>query len=225
MVNFLDPRPQDAVLDVAAGTGHLARAIASRVRHVVALDLRPEMLDEGRLEAEREGLKNVKFVHGEAENLPFTDEVFDLSTNRFGVHHLADPSAMGREMVRACRSGGKVALIDLVAPEDETEAASYNRLERLRDPSHVRALSASELRALLEESGLTRARTTSRDVEVDVERWLTLAATPLARAREIRKELEADIAGAVRTGMRPFARHGVLKFIQTWVIVLGDKVG
>jgi ubiquinone/menaquinone biosynthesis C-methylase UbiE len=225
MVDFLDPQPQDVALDVAAGTGHLAKAIASRTRHVVALDLTPEMLDEGGREAEREGLKNVKFVYGDAENLPFADGVFDLVTSRFAVHHLTDPSAVVSEMVRACRFGGKVALIDLVAPAGEAEAASYNRLERLRDPSHVRALSPSELRRLLQEGGLTRTRTTSRDVEVDVERWLTLSATPPARTREIRKDLEADIAGVARTGMRPFARGGVLKFTQTWVIALGDKAG
>jgi hypothetical protein len=54
---------------------------------------------------------------------------------------------------------------------------------------------------------------------------LMLSATPPARTREIRKELEADIAGVARTGMRPFARAGVLKFTQTWVIALGDKAG
>lgn len=224
MVDTLEPEPHDAVLDVAAGTGHLGKAIAPRVRCVVCLDLTPDMLHEGEQAAQREGLTNITFLKGAAEDLPYSDSVFDAVVSRFAVHHFVEPLVQVREMVRVCRPGGKVALIDLAAPEDQTEAAAYNHLERLRDPSHTQALSTEELRGTLESCGLSGIRTASRNVEVETERWLALTSTPTARAQEIREDLMQDILGSASTGMRPFLDDGVLMFTQRWVIAVGLKV-
>ncbi len=223
MVDALGPDPHDAVLDVAAGTGHLGRAIAPRVRCVVCLDLTPAMLHEGEQAARREGLTNITFLRGAAEALPYSDNVFDAVVSRFAVHHFVEPLVQVREMVRVCRPGGTVALIDLVAPEDEGEAAAYNRLERLRDPSHARALSTEELRGVLVSCGLSGIRTATRDVKVEVERWLALTSTATARAQEIRENLMQDVLGSASTGMRPFLDDGVLMFTQRWVIAVSFK--
>src|SRR5687767_14870015 len=67
MVDHLDLHPHFEVLDVAAGTGHLSRAIAPHIKRVVALDLTDEMLAQGRREAMQQGLANVVFEQGEAE--------------------------------------------------------------------------------------------------------------------------------------------------------------
>jgi SAM-dependent methyltransferase len=223
MVDTLDPNPHDAVLDVAAGTGHLGRAIAPRVRCVVCLDLTPDMLHEGKQAAQREGLTNITFLRGAAEDLPYSDSDFDAVVSRFAVHHFVEPLVQVREMVRVCRPGGKVCLIDLVAPEDEGEADAYNRVERLRDPSHTRALSTEELKGVLVGCALSGIRTTSRDVEVEAERWLALTSTATGRAQAIREDLMQDILGSGGTGMRPFLDDGVLMFTQRWVIAVGLK--
>ena len=145
IVDQLDLQPQFEVLDVAAGTGHLSRAIAPAVRRVVALDLTPEMLAQGQREAAQQGLTNVTFERGEAENLPYAAAAFDLVVTRFSLHHFDDPRGPIREMVRVCRPGGKVAVIDLLSPDQPEVATRYNYLERLRDPSHMRAFTADEL--------------------------------------------------------------------------------
>jgi ubiquinone/menaquinone biosynthesis C-methylase UbiE len=220
IVDTLEPDPHDAVLDVAAGTGHLGRAIAPRVRRVVCLDLTPDMLHEGEQAAQREGLTNITFLRGAAEDLPYPDSVFDAAVSRFAVHHFVEPVVQVREMARVCRTGGKVVLIDLVAPEDQGEAVAYNRLERLRDPSHTQALTTEELRGILADCGLTGIHTASRDVEVEAERWLALTSTPTARAQAIREELMQDVLGLASTGMRPFLHDGVLMFTQRWVIAV-----
>src|SRR5512145_1385731 len=75
MVGQLDLQPHFEVLDVAAGTGHLSRAVAPYVKRVVALDLTPEMLAQGRREAAQQGLTNVIFESGEAETLPYPSAV------------------------------------------------------------------------------------------------------------------------------------------------------
>jgi SAM-dependent methyltransferase len=182
------------------------------------------MLHEGEQAAQREGLTNITFLRGAAEDLPYPDSVFDAVASRFAVHHFVEPMVQVREMARVCRSGGKVVLIDLVAPENQGEAAAYNRLERLRDPSHTRALSTEELRGSLEGCKLTGIHTALRDVEVEAERWLALTSTPTASAQAIREDLMQDVLGSVSTGMRPFLRDGVLMFTQRWVTAVGIKV-
>jgi ubiquinone/menaquinone biosynthesis C-methylase UbiE len=223
MVEQLDLQPHFAVLDVAAGTGHLSRAIAPHVKHIVALDLTPEMLTQGRREAEQQGLTNVAFEQGEAEHLTHPDEAFDLVVTRFSLHHFADPRNPIREMVRVCRRGGRVAVIDLVSPGDPAVGDTYNHLERLRDPSHVRALTADELQRLVRETGLTIVHTSRRDVEVHLGRWLDLTRpSPAARAT-IREALIHDLQGLKTTGMRPYMADQELKFLQAWSVVVGVK--
>jgi ubiquinone/menaquinone biosynthesis C-methylase UbiE len=223
MVEQLDLHPHFEVLDVAAGTGHLARAIAPHVQRVVGLDLTPEMLAQGQREAEREGLTNVAFEQGKAEHLGYANEAFDLVVTRFSLHHFVDARGPLQEMVRVCRRGGRVAVIDLVSPDDPAVAVTYNHLERLRDPSHVRALTADELQRLMRTTGLRIVHTSSRDVEVHLDRWMELTcAAPDAR-ETIRQALTQDLQGLKTTGMRPYMGDQELKFLHAWIVVVGVK--
>jgi 2-polyprenyl-3-methyl-5-hydroxy-6-metoxy-1,4-benzoquinol methylase len=223
MVDALDLQAHFQVLDVAAGTGHLSRAIAPYVQRVVAMDLTPEMLAEGQRQSEEQGLMNVAFEQGEAEHLTYGDEAFDLIVTRFSLHHFNDARIPLREMVRVCRRGGKVAVIDIVSPEDSAIAATYNDLERLRDPSHVRALAADELPRLMQETGLEIVHRSCRDVEVDLERWLQLTGTGPAARDMILEALIQDIQGLKTSGMRPYRREQELKFLHAWHMVVGQK--
>lgn len=223
IIDALAPAPGWRALDVATGTGHLARALAPRVRHVIAVDLTPAMLVEGRRHAREAGLANVAFAEGAAERLPHADAAFDLVVTRLSLHHMPEPRAAVREMARVARPGGVVAVIDLVSPEDPGLAARYNDLERGRDPSHVRALTLAELAASLEAAGLTTAQTATRDVEAVTERWLAMTHTPPEARRTIVEALDAELAGGPPTGMRPFQRDGELRFLHRWAILLGRR--
>lgn len=225
MVDNLDLQPHFAILDVAAGTGHLGRAIAPYVKHVVALDATPEMLGEGRRQAEQDGIGNIVFEQGLAENLPYPNGTFNMVVSRFAIHHFVDPHIPVEEMVRVSRPDGRVAVIDLVSPEDEALAATYNRLERLRDPSHAKALSASDLKKLVRDAGLDIVHIVSREVDVHVDRWLELTETIPEIRRTIVEELTQDLEGVKKTGMRPSLRNQELMFQQTWLIILGVKQG
>ena len=146
VVERLVLEPHFEVLDVAAGTGLLGRAISPHVKRVTAVDLTPEMLAEGRVEAERQGIANISFELGAAEELPYPDSSFDMVVTRFSLHHFKSPEVALREMARVCRVRGSLVVIDIVAPEDEDLAAEYNRTERLRDSSHTLALSPAVCR-------------------------------------------------------------------------------
>jgi ubiquinone/menaquinone biosynthesis C-methylase UbiE len=223
LVESFAPEPGHLVLDVAAGTGHVARALAPIARQVVAVDLTRAMLEEGRAQAERAGLDNILFQEGDASALPYLDESFDLVVTRFSLHHFRDPEVPLAEMVRVCRPGGRVGVADMVADDHPLAAEGQDRLERIRDPTHTRMLTLNRLVDLFERLGAPVLRRSSREVVRPVQTWLDQARTDDAAAREITSELEAELGGGAATGFKPQVRDGELHFRQTWGVVVGTR--
>ncbi|HEY3911398.1 MAG TPA: methyltransferase domain-containing protein [Stellaceae bacterium] len=154
IVDAAAPKRSDTLLDVACGGGIVVCAFAAHVRHATGIDMTPAMLDRARQLAAEKGISNVSWHEGDVSALPFADASFDIVTTRFAVHHFPDPATVMREMVRVCAPGGRVLVIDSCASADPVKAAAFNRLEKLRDPSHVRALSLAELQRLFRDAGL-----------------------------------------------------------------------
>jgi ubiquinone/menaquinone biosynthesis C-methylase UbiE len=223
MLAALPLEPASRVLDVAAGTGLLGRAMAPHVCEVVAIDATSEMLAEGRAEAEGAALSNITFEQGMAEELPYDDGSFDLVACRLAIHHFEDPRPPLAEMARVCRPGGDVGVIDLVFVGENSISDRYNEWERLRDPSHTRALPEGELIALFEDGSLTVSHVDRREVELYVERWLGLSQTPQETGDRIKAALRRELDGGEATGLRPFVRGDELMFRHTWAVVIGRK--
>ena len=108
IVAGLRPAVHEQVLDVAAGAAHLGRALAGHVAHVCALDLTPEMIEQGRRLADATSVRNISFLLGDAVALPSHDEQFDLTVCRLTLHQVADPRSVVHERVRVTRAGGRI---------------------------------------------------------------------------------------------------------------------
>jgi ubiquinone/menaquinone biosynthesis C-methylase UbiE len=149
--------PTDTVLDVACGPGVLACAFAQVARHVTGIDLTPAMIEQAKALQQSYRLANLTWRIGHVLPLPFPEASFALVFNRYSFHHFLDPKAVLAEMVRVCSPGGRVAVVD-VFTTSPAQAEAFNRMEKLRDPSHVRALSLEELTGLFCEAGLQNVR-------------------------------------------------------------------
>jgi SAM-dependent methyltransferase len=217
MTELLPLEAGDTVLDVAGGAGHLSRALAARVRQLVVLDITREMLETGQRATREAGIDNVLFVQGDATALPFVDGAFDLVMTRFALHHMPEPEAAVREMARAARAGGHVAVLDMVDGE-----ARHNELERLRDPSHTLALPEAELAAMFERAGLAISARDERDHVFDLEPWLARAKPAADAAAAVEGALVAELDGGEPTGLRPArTADGELTVTQSWVLLIG----
>jgi SAM-dependent methyltransferase len=159
IVEAAEAGPDDTVLDVACGGGIVVCGFAPHIRHATGIDMTPAMLERAQALAAEKGIANVSWREGDVTHLPYPDGAFTIVVTRFAVHHFPDPKAVFAEMVRVCAPGGRVVVVDTCASPDPAKAAEFNRLELLRDPSHVRALPLSELKGLFHAAGLGEPRT------------------------------------------------------------------
>lgn len=105
----VDLRAGMRVLDVAAGNGNATLAAARRFGEVTSTDYVPSLLDRGRERAAAERLA-IQFQEADAEALPFKDDSFDIALSTFGVMFTANQPQAAKELLRVCRSGGKIGL-------------------------------------------------------------------------------------------------------------------
>jgi ubiquinone/menaquinone biosynthesis C-methylase UbiE len=105
----LDLRSGQKVLDVAAGNGNASLAAARRWCDVVSTDYVPSLLERGRLRAEAEGF-SIKFKEADAEALSLPDASFDVVVSTFGVMFTPNQDKAAAELLRVCKSGGKIGL-------------------------------------------------------------------------------------------------------------------
>lgn len=157
---FVLPAGDERAIDVGCGAGALALALAARVREVVGVDRVPELLEQARARA----VANTRFVEADALALPFDDGEFDLGGTLRTLHHVPRPERLLAELARVVRPGGRVVVIDQIAPADPLQAIAVDRFERARDPGHCRLLPETDLRQLFEANGLALIRE-RRDVE------------------------------------------------------------
>ena len=170
---FVAPAGDELALDSGTGAGALAFALAPHVREVVAVDLVPELLEQARRRAEP--FPNVRFVEGDAMLLPFELGAFDLSGSLRTLHHVARPELAVAELARVTRPGGRVLVVDQIAPVDPAAAAQLNAFERARDPSTTRILADVDLRGLFESNELVLIRAEHEREPRDLDAYLELA--------------------------------------------------
>jgi demethylmenaquinone methyltransferase/2-methoxy-6-polyprenyl-1,4-benzoquinol methylase len=124
------------VLDVATGTGLVARQLALRNLRVVGLDQSEDMLREGaRALAGSPRADRIRFVRGRAEALPFLDETFDAVTFTYLLRYVDDPAATVAELVRVLRPGGVMASLEFHVPDEPWLRAGWRAYTRTLLPA------------------------------------------------------------------------------------------
>ena len=182
---FLGNRRYAVAVDIGAGPGFTAFAIADRCDRVIATDITPEMLEQARsLRAER-GAPQTELMLAAAERLPFASGAVDLVTCRTAAHHFLDVDAWLAEVARILAPGGELILIDTVSPDDAEAAAWMHDIELWRDPSHARNLAAGEWSAAAQRAGLRVGVMAPSRVDLEYPDWTRRAGMDDSEAEKL----------------------------------------
>lgn len=222
LVDFSGATSADTVLDVACGGGLVVCAFAPSVRHATGIDVTPAMLQRARALGTERGLSNVSWDHDDVQQLSYPDGSFSIVLSRFAFHHFLDPLAVLREMVRVCARNGQVIVADVEASAEPAKAAEFNRMERLRDSSHVRAMPAAELKRLFRAAGLAPPRETAYELRDELENLLARSFPEPGDDAKIREIFEASAIDG-RLGI-PIQRVADRIYYAYPVLVLAARV-
>ncbi|MFB6311921.1 MAG: class I SAM-dependent methyltransferase [Salinirussus sp.] len=186
----------ELAVDVATGAGHTAGALLNTgIETVVAADAAPAMIATAL--RQYDGLEGLV---ADAERLPLATASVDVVTCRIAAHHFPAPEAFVREVARVLKPGGTFALEDNLVPEDDDLAHFFNRLEGLRDPTHVAAYQESTWREWLAAAGFEVTATDHVVKPIAVEPWLErIDALEQTDREEVRAYLRDAPEAAVKT--------------------------
>jgi ubiquinone/menaquinone biosynthesis C-methylase UbiE len=134
-------------LDIATGAGHALRAAAPYSGYALAVDLTAEMLKVAREHLSGAGLNQMGYMQARADRLPLPDESVNLVTCRIACHHFSSIPDFLSEVRRVLAPQGSFVMVDSVVSSDEMAGEFLNKVEKLRDPSHIRSF---EVRQWLE---------------------------------------------------------------------------
>ncbi|VVB84412.1 Putative arsenite methyltransferase [uncultured archaeon] len=209
------------ILDIATGSGFLALEFAKFADSVIGADLTRNMLLYARERQKSSGLGNTGFLLSDVESLPFPDGSFDIVSCRFAFHHFPSPGKALLEMKRICRTHGRIVLVDGVSSEDREKSLFHNRIEKLRDPSHVRIYMLSEIKNMFNKIGAAVIDLTHWDIPQEFEEWMKRAGTDRERKGIIEGLMRQGMDGD-RTGLRVKIENGRLGFTYDTVILIAD---
>jgi demethylmenaquinone methyltransferase/2-methoxy-6-polyprenyl-1,4-benzoquinol methylase len=113
VTSIIGPKPGLKILDIAAGTGSSTRPLVDAGADVIALDFSAGMIEIG-----RKRNKDIKFVQGDALNLPFEENVFDVTTISFGLRNTSNIDSALKDSLRVTKSGGKIVIAEFSHPSN-----------------------------------------------------------------------------------------------------------
>ena len=221
IISISEVSQNSTVLDIACGTGIVTCEFAKYAKNVIGLDITQDMLTQAIKIQEEKELTNIKFDLGNVESLPYESNSFDIVFTRYSFHHFLDTKKVFEEMIRVCKPNGKIIVVDVALKNEYAKA--YNHMEKLRDPSHTKALTFDEFDILFSNDTLLNHKQSSYKVEVELDNQLKASFPNNGDEDKIREIFKNDIK-ANRLGMNTHFKDDKIYFSYPITIFMADTI-
>lgn len=220
LVQFCDPQPHWAALDLGTGPGIIAAAVHPHVAATIGIDISDAMIALAKDELGH--VENLDFTYGDVQDLPYPDGQFDLITARMVFHHVADCEDALSETLRVLRPGARFVLCEGVPP-DHRVRERYESIFALKEKRHT--FSEAELINLLDRAGYVDITLKPHFMrQVSMNNWLengALAPEVIAEIRRLHVEADDHFKSVYRLN----ERDGDVFMDWKFVMVRGIKAG
>ena len=217
VVSFSRVEPGASVAEVGAGTGNFLALFDGVAGRQIAIDLTHAMLAQA-----VKGHPHFGAVIADGARLPLRSRSIDLVTSAQTLHHIHAPIPVIQEMRRVVTPGGRVLIVDQVAPERVEESQMMNHLDHLRDPSHAACRPPSAFRIMVAAAGLEIEDESLHESDDLLSNWMSPEEFPEHRIAEVKTYLEVHHA---EVGMS-FRREGNdWAFTRRRIMVLARRPG
>jgi ubiquinone/menaquinone biosynthesis C-methylase UbiE len=218
LLKLAEPKPSDLVLDVATGPGNTAFALANSVQSVIAIDIAPRMLEQGRSRAETEGKTNFFFQEASAEALPFDSHTFSLIVSRHAPHHFHDAGKFLAEVHRVLTRNGRFVLADQISPNAKiSDWIDY--WERTRDPSHFLQRTVPQWQKLARAFGFAWIKHEIVPYRLSFDWWVAQAGCDVERVAQLRQHFRTASPEIVKRLDPEFDQNNrLLSFIEPMLV-------
>jgi ubiquinone/menaquinone biosynthesis C-methylase UbiE len=169
---FIEPTGEDTLLDVACGTGDFTLYTSVILKEAVGIDVSDKMIEIAFSKKNEMKIDNVDFRIGEVSQLPFPADFFDIVFSKSAFHHFDNAPEVFKEMVRCCKSNGKIGICDILAFENPEVEDYFEMFEKLVDISHHKTLSKQDFVKLFEENSLKIVRMSEVEIEHTISEYL-----------------------------------------------------
>jgi ubiquinone/menaquinone biosynthesis C-methylase UbiE len=221
IISMSEVSKKHKVLDLACGTGILSCEFAKYAENVIGLDLTKEMIEQAVKVQNENNLKNINFDLANVEKLAYKDNSFDIIFTRYSFHHFLDTKKVFEEMIRVCKTNGKIIVVDVAIENQYTSA--YNQMEKLRDPSHTKALTFEEFDELFSNKSLSTHKRSSYKVDLELENQLK-ASFPNDGDEEKLREIFKDDIKTNTLGINTHLKENKIHFSYPITIFMANKI-
>lgn len=222
VVDLAEPQSSDAALDIITGLGHIARALASKVSSVDAIEPDEKMLQEAEALAGNDGINNIQFIHGDPMKLPLETDKYDIVTARMALRHFGNGAQCIKEVHRVIKPTGRFLIADSLAPPHADLEDFLTNLMQHRDRSHVKSYTLAELESLLERENFDIDLIEIYPKENDFESWAKKTGTDDDTVRMIAR-LFQGASERVKRHFRVVSKGDKLVSFVTWMILIRSR--
>ncbi|MEI7475057.1 MAG: methyltransferase domain-containing protein [bacterium] len=212
---------EDNVLDVACGPGIVGCAFAEIAKKITGIDLTPDMITKAQQLQSDKGLNNISWDIGDVYNLPYKNNTFNKVISRYAFHHFINPELVLNEMIRVSKENGIICVADAATSPEKNNA--YNQVEKLRDPSHTRALTIYELEKLFIDKGFSDIKIAFYRLEMDLEEIIRSSIMDDQNIDKIKTIFQENLKED-KLDMNAYLKDDKIRFSFPLMIISGKKI-
>lgn len=212
----------DHLLDVACGSGSFAAYVLSNVKFVVGIDISDKQVSIANKHARDLGLRNIGFVCGNVEKLPFRENAFSAVISKSAFHHFTDPERVFGEIYRVCQPGGVICIDDISTYVDPDATCIIDQFDKLIDVSHNRRMSTEEVTRLFLNRRMKVIRTKINEFERSFQEYQGHALQTLTNATKLKELVSKNVRDRVIYDVL-YDKNGEIFFLNRGFTIVGKK--